>query len=370
LAGTFGFKGKIGIKLSRDAFVHVVTYNHAKYIGACLKSLLSQKGFTAGENLHIQISDNNSSDNITEALKEFSGLPVKLIKHPGNFGFVAAHNLAFSEFLKSGASFYLCLNPDLSLKNDALGKLISAVLENTAIGCACPKLLRADENLAAFSPAVIDAAGMCITSDLRHFDRGSGELDTGQFNREEFVFGGSGACLLLKKEYVKDIIFDQYDYRHEVNEIYPELRTAPEIRSEVFDEAFFAYREDADLAWRSQLLGWKCMYVPDAVGFHVRKVTPEKRPQLPKEINLLGVKNRFLLQLNNYSFSYGFKVFFKGYVLRNMLVIAGVIFTEPSSFPGIFQFLKLFRRGMARRSILKKRMKIPHSEVALWFDKK
>src|SRR5207244_426573 len=71
------------------------------------------------------------------------------------------------------------------------------------------------------------------------------------------------------------------------------------IGGEFLDEDFFAYREDADVAWRGRLLGWRALYVPDAVAQHVRRVTPEARRQLPERINRDSVRNRFLLRLKN-----------------------------------------------------------------------
>ena len=38
------------------------------------------------------------------------------------------------------------------------------------------------------------------------------------------------------------------------------------IDGEFFDPDFFVYREDADVAWRAQLMGWRCMYTPYARG--------------------------------------------------------------------------------------------------------
>jgi GT2 family glycosyltransferase len=56
------------------------------------------------------------------------------------------------------------------------------------------------------------------------------------------------------------------------------------IDGEFFDPDFFVYREDADVAWRAQLLGWRCMYTPDALAYHVRNVLPGKRRALPSAI--------------------------------------------------------------------------------------
>src|SRR5678815_4753810 len=115
---------------------------------------------------------------------------------------------------------------------------------------------------------------MCIRDSL---DRGADEPDRGQFDKAEDVFGPSGAAALYRLKALQDTA---------INEQY-------------FDEDFFAYREDADLAWRCRLLGWTSIYVPTAVALHRRRVTPERRNKIPKEINYHSVKNRFLLRFNN-----------------------------------------------------------------------
>ena len=95
----------------------------------------------------------------------------------------------------------------------------------------------------------------------------------------EFVFGATAAAALYRREMIDDISLD----------------------GEFFDSDFFVYREDADVAWRAQLLGWKCIYVPYARGYHVRKVLPGNRGALPPEINMHSVKNRFLMRIKNIS---------------------------------------------------------------------
>ena len=81
----------------------------------------------------------------------------------------------------------------------------------------------------------------------RHFDRGAGEIDRGQYDTPGAVFGVSGAAGCYRRAMLDDVA----------------------IAGEVFDEDFFAYREDADLAWRAQLLGWDALYVPEATA-HAR----------------------------------------------------------------------------------------------------
>ncbi len=87
---------------------------------------------------------------------------------------------------------------------------------------------------------IIDSTGIYFLPNLRHLDRGAGELDHGQFERMEYVFGATGAAALYRRSMVDDV----------------------SVNGEFFDEQFFAYREDADLAWRAQLMGWRCVYTP------------------------------------------------------------------------------------------------------------
>ena len=355
------------MRQENGVFVHIVTYNHEKYIKRCIEGVLNQSGFEHGENLKVQITDNNSSDN---TLQRLEGLSLDIVKNSENLGFCLAHNTTMKKFLESKFDFYLCLNPDLFLESQALKNLVSVISNVAGVGCVCPKLLRADDNLDPLVPRVIDCAGIYMTESLRHFDRGAGEPDNGQYDKQCEVFGGSGACILMSKDYINDLEVEQLEYRDVLTEVFPQYTSADSERKELFDEAFFAYREDADLAWRSRLFGWKCMYVPAALGYHVRKVTPEKRPNLSAEINLHGVKNRFLLQLNNYSLSYGLRVFVKGYIVRNLTVILAVVLKERSSIKGLLDCLKFMRRALERRRKIQKRSRVSAREVAFWFNNK
>ncbi len=354
----------------RSVFVNIVTYNNSTSILKCLEGLLKQENFDIGLNLIVHIRDNASSDTTAELLDTISTSGISIHKNKENLGFCTAHNIAFREFINSDKEYFLCLNPDLYLEKNAISNLVAAVESAPEIGSACPKLLRADTDLKPIVPAVIDAAGMYLTSGLRHFDRGSNCPDAKDYSNKVYVFGGSGACLLMKREYILDVAISQPDYINDLKQVYPQLKSVTAEKLEVFDEAFFAYREDADLAWRSQLLGWNCLYVPESVGYHIRKVTPQKRSQLSQDINLLGVKNRFLLQLNNYSLSYGIKTFIAGYFFRNMFVVLAVILKERSSMPAFFQIFKLLKRSLQRRKILNERMRKSHAEVSEWIDRK
>jgi hypothetical protein len=73
------------------------------------------------------------------------------------------------------------------------------------------------------------------------------------------------------------------------------------IGGQYFDEDFFAYREGCRSGVEVPPPGWTIRStVPSAVALHRRRVTPERRASLPKEINYHSVKNRFLLRLKQH----------------------------------------------------------------------
>ncbi|MFM1847371.1 MAG: hypothetical protein RL417_845 [Pseudomonadota bacterium] len=348
-----------------SVFAHIVTFNNAATIGRCLDGLFAQSGFTPGENLTVLITDNASTDGTVDRIRAQSNLRLTLDTLSENTGFCAGHNRGVARFLESEMKYLLILNPDLRLEASALAELVGALEGDANAGIACPKLLRADERLDPVQPRRLDGAGMHLTTALRHFDRGSDELDTGQYDRPAYVFGGSGACLLLRRDAVKALLVDSAPADETLHGIYPFLR-APG-RAPLFDEAFFAYREDADLAWRGQTLGIQCRYVPLAAGYHKRVVTPDRRGTLPALLNRLSVRNRFLLQANNFVPTASLAASLNGAVVRNLLVLLALPLRERASIPGVIEALRLFGRALYRRRIIFERAREPAKRVARWF---
>ena len=70
-----------------------------------------------------------------------------------------------------------------------------------------------------------------------------------------------------------------------------------------FDEDFFAYFEDADLAWRAQRRGWRSIFVPDARGWHVHDdLSRARRNRSDPDARfrqMLLMRNRHLCFLKN-----------------------------------------------------------------------
>ena len=89
-----------------------------------------------------------------------------------------------------------------------------------------------------FPDGRINSTGICISRSGAAWDRGMFEPDRGQYDLEEEVFGPCAGAALYRKEMLEEI--------------------------GLFDEDFFLYMEDVDLAFRGRLAGWKCIYVPEA----------------------------------------------------------------------------------------------------------
>ena len=333
-------------KATTRVFAHIVTFNSNAATLRCVQAVLAQREISwAG----VSICDNASANSTVDLLESNLADKISIRRNQQNLGFCAAHNQGARQFIDSDAEYFLILNPDVRLEENTVTELIAALRRHPRCGLATPLLLRADAELNALSPPVIDACGMELTASLRHLDRGSGELYQGQYQNEELVFGGTGACLLISRSCLQALLVSAPRHEDLKALVEPALLNNQSERLQLFDEAFFAYREDADLCWRANNLGWRCVYAPSARAYHTRAVLPDRRAQLSSAINLMGVRNRFLLQLNNFKPFASLSKLVVGLIFRNILVLVAVVLTERSSLPAIWQVIKLLPRALERR---------------------
>jgi len=237
-------------------------------------------------------------------------------------------------------TYYLCLNPDAVLSPGYVRALVEVLDARPDVGSATGRLLRLDD------PTVLDSTGMVMTADQRHLDRGAGESAEHRFlEGPSPIFGPSGAVALYRRAMLDDVAFE----------------------GEYFDHAFFAYREDADLAWRAQWRGWTSLYVPAAVAWHRRRVTPERRSALPADINRYSVRNRFLLRLKNQSAGLAWRFLVPG-LWRDLQVIGYVLLREWTSLPGLLDVVRELPRTRAKRRQILSSRRVDDAVMARWFE--
>lgn len=310
--------------------VQIVTYNSGGEIGPCLSSLERQ----TWTDFRIRILDNASSDDTRERLSSLPASAADVVLESSNTGFAAAHNRLARTW---PADYILFLNPDTILEPEFIEELVGALDANPEAGSAAGKLFRMDGK-------TLDSTGIVMTRNQRHLDRGAGERDEGQYAVPGEVFGPSGAAAL---------------YRYACLE-----RVA--VVGQFFDEDFFAYREDADLAWRCRLMGWRSLYVPSARGRHARRVTPERRSTLPPNINRHSVKNRFLLRINNITGALYWRDLWP-ITRRDLAVVGYVLAREWSSIRGLAYPIRHLSRLLAKRREIQGRVTASDAEIARWF---
>ena len=317
--------------------VAIVTFNSERYIRRCLEGVLEQEGVATD----IIVVDNASTDGTRAILRRFKNR-IRTLYNERNVGFAAAQNQAIRS---SKADWVLCLNPDVLLLPHFIHHLWEAGQSDPSAGTVCGKLLSINAGFRPLDEPLLDSTGIFFTPAMRHFDRGWHEPDSSDFDRPEYVFGASAAAAFYRRRMIEDISVD----------------------GEFFDPDFFCYREDADVAWRAILQGWRCIYTPAAVSYHVRSVVPGSRKAVPRAINMHSVKNRFLMRVKNTSFGL-VRRFWLQMAMRDLMVIGGALLTEPGSLAAFWYLAKCLPQAIRARRIIMKRRKIDDASLAAWFS--
>jgi GT2 family glycosyltransferase len=291
--------------------------------------------------LDVVVVDNASTDSTRKILAKYRSR-LRLVRNERNLGFAAAQNQGIRCL---APPWVLVLNPDVLLNPGFIEKLLDDAETDSQVGTICGKLLSIGTGFTPLPEPRIDSAGIYFTPAMRHFDRGWGEPDDGRYACREFVFGASAAAALYRRAMIDDVSVD----------------------GEFFDPDFFVYREDADVAWRSQLLGWRTLYTPAALAHHVRTVTPESRRSVAPLFNMHSVKNRFLMRIKNLTPGV-WRRYWASMMVRDGLVLGGCVLREPRSLEAFWHVARCWDRAWSQRRSIMARRRISDEELVRWFQ--
>ncbi|MFC1622620.1 glycosyltransferase family 2 protein [Patescibacteria group bacterium] len=288
----------------------IINYNGMEFIPACLESVKNINY----QNYEIIVVDNASTDASAEWLEKHatekeglhtchpgesrdpgffkfdseSGINRKvvktrfcLIKNKKNLGFAKANNMAIA---KASGEYLLFLNNDTKVDTEILKNLTQKMEENLQNGiCACQ--MRSYDSQEHYHTGIgLDMLGYPVNRELMRM--------TTRINANNKVFYAEGSALMIRHDLFKKL--------------------------NGFDEKYFMFHEDIDLAWRAWLLGYKVVAEPKAVVYHLMGASIGSGTQNGKYFTTF--KRRYLSERNN------LRTLLKNYSFKNLFFILLVYF--------------------------------------------
>lgn len=270
--------------MAAKVVISLVTYNGQTWLPGCLASLVAQ----THDNFEVRIFDNASTDStvtFAEALAE-SDPRFTVHRCPDNLGFARGHNRNLSAM---DAQYVVVLNQDTQVAPSFLERAVSALDVRPAVGALQPRVM----NLRApGEPSrLIDTTGLAMARTRRVVSRRQGAEQDKRDLVPGPVWGVDGPIAVYRTAALRAASHD--------------LPEGPQI----FDEAFFMYKEDVDLAWRLRLAGWSAWFEPTAVGWHARDSGAKlgasllgslaRNRQVPLWIRTASWRNHRLMMIKN-----------------------------------------------------------------------
>lgn len=207
--------------------VIIVNYNGLRFLEKCLTAVAGQT-YPAFE---VLLVDNGSSDGSVGFVRERFPA-VRVLEAGKNLGFAAGNNLGIRE---AKGELIATLNNDTEATPGWLAALARPMIADPSVGmCASKMLLMA-------RPGLIDSTGIEVSRSGACWDRGMLQ-PADRYGSPGEVFGPCAGAALYRRKMLDEV--------------------------GLFDEDFFTFMEDADLAFRGNLAGWKCAYAPEAVVYH------------------------------------------------------------------------------------------------------
>lgn len=187
--------------------------------------------------LELLVVDNGSTDGSDAAVAErFPS--VRRLRTEVNLGISGGLNLGFRVGLDEGFDFLMSMNNDIEVAPDLLTHLVVAAADHPRAGCVGPKCYYFADRDRLWS-----AGGELRFREAVTRERGMGERDRGQYDRDQRVGYVNGALMLIRR--------------------------AAMLETGLFDPVYHVSVEDADWCARAKRAGWECWYAHRARLWHM-----------------------------------------------------------------------------------------------------
>ncbi len=273
----------------------------------------------------IYVADNASTDSSVSFI-EVHYPEIRIILNKVNGGYAKGYNEALEGLTED---IFILLNSDVKVTPNWISPI--------------KRIFEKDETVAAVQPKILDykkpthfeyagAAGGFIDKFGYPYCRGrlfeSLEKDEGQYNNETEIFWASGACFA-----VSSTAFNKVGK---------------------LDEDYFSHQEEIDICWRFHNYGYKVLYTPNSVVFHVGGAT--LNIMNPKK-TFFNFRNSLFNLVKNVSSSSVFFVLIARMILDGIAAIKFLVELKFSHFIAVFQAHMSFYRYLNK--MLKKRRNLP-----------
>ena len=218
--------------------VSVVTpnYNGKDFLYAYFESL-NKNSNEIGEVIIVDNGSNDGSQEFIRNYREKVDFPIVLIENSQNLGFAEAVNQGIS---KARYDYIFSLNNDTVVEKSAILELLNLLNTDGRIFSVSSKMIQFD------NPKLVDDAGDDYTLLAYTKKRGNNQ-NLNKFIEVSEIFSSCAGAALYRKDLLEEL--------------------------GGFDSEFFAYMEDVDLGYRARINGYKNMFCPNAIVYHIGSAT-------------------------------------------------------------------------------------------------
>lgn len=245
----------------------IINYNGRALLENCFKSL-AQVNYSNFETILV---DNNSDDDSIQYVKENFSDSI-IIKLEKNYGFAYPNNVGAKN---AKGKYLLFLNNDTEVKPDFLSELVNTMEEDQKIGICQSMLLNPNGDVDS-SGDFIDDIGISYSSKEK-------------VENVREILSAKGASMMIRKS-----VFEKLGG---------------------FDEKFYISFEDVDLGWRSWILGYKVVIVPESIVYHIGGQTIKNMNSV---ISFHGLKNHLSMKITNFEPKFMIKSLFKFLIMYGL----------------------------------------------------